>query len=219
MRRAATVLPPNFPTHATPMTRLHIHHALAESSKPTWVRRPLKAKNSGNRNTTTRSSSLSASSCANPFAFGMMQPIRNAPNSAWMPMASVVRLESRSSTSVTATRFWLSPSLFALRPASRWRNGRTSATMTQMYSSASTVVRAASPRLPARAIETTNARMHHAVTSSTAAQVIVTAPTFECSRRRSTRMRASTGNAVMLIAAPMNSVKEVKGTVGAERRG
>ena len=39
--RAATVLPPNLPRHATPTTRPHIPHALAESSRPTWVRRPL----------------------------------------------------------------------------------------------------------------------------------------------------------------------------------
>ena len=61
--------------------------------------------------------------------------------------------------------------------------------------------------------------MHHAVTSSTAAHVIATAPSFECRRRRSTRMRARTGNAVMLMAAPMNRVNELNGTVGGDRRG
>ena len=41
VRRAATVLPPNFPRHATPTTRPHIHQALSESRSPIWVRSPL----------------------------------------------------------------------------------------------------------------------------------------------------------------------------------
>ena len=67
----------------------------------------------------------------------------------------------------------------------------------------------------ARATATTNASMHQAVTSSTAAQVMATAPTWVLCRLRSVRMRASTGNAVMLIAAPMNSATEVKRIAGA----
>ena len=66
----------------------------------------------------------------------------------------------------------------------------------------------------ARAMPTTNASMHHAVTSSTAAQVIAIAPTLVLCRLRSVRMRASTGNAVMLIAAPMNSATDVKRICG-----
>jgi len=73
----------------------------------------------------------------------------------------------------------------------------------------------------ARATPTTNASMHHAVTSSTAAQVIAMAPTLVLCRLRSVRIRASTGNAVMLIAAPMNSVTEENFIAGASlnRRG
>ena len=36
---------------------------------------------------------------------------------------------------------------------------------------------------------------------------------------RSARIRASTGNAVMLMAAPMNSAKLVKATLSSESRG
>jgi hypothetical protein len=47
--------------------------------------------------------------------------------------------------------------------------------------------------------------MHHAVMSSIAAHTIVTAPIRLRSRPRSLMIRASTGNAVTLIAAPVNS--------------
>ena len=57
-------------------------------------------------------------------------------------------------------------------------------------------------RVPARAMPITSASMHQAVTSSTAAQVIVTAPTLVLCRFRSVRMRARTGKAVMLMLAP-----------------
>ena len=51
---------------------------------------------------------------------------------------------------------------------------------------------------------------------ATAAQVIATAPTFVRVRFRSVRIRARTGNAVMLIAAPMNSATDVKRISGVE---
>ena len=63
------------------------------------------------------------------------------------------------------------------------------------------------------------ARMDQPVTSSTAAQAIATVPKRLCSMSRSDRMRASTGNAVMLMAAPMNRAKLIKGTLLSESRG
>ena len=48
--------------------------------------------------------------------------------------------------------------------------------------------------------------------SSTAAHVMVTVPTRVFSRSRSTRMRASTGNAVIDMATPMKSANDVKET-------
>ena len=73
----------------------------------------------------------------------------------------------------------------------------------------------------ANAIQVVDSRAskHHAVTSSIAAQVIASEPAFVCSRARSDRMRASTGNAVMLMAVPINSAKLIKLTLGSERRG
>jgi 1-pyrroline-5-carboxylate dehydrogenase len=56
----------------------------------------------------------------------------------------------------------------------------------------------------------TNARMHQAVTSSTAAQVIAIDPSVVCVSPRSSKIRASTGKAVMLIATPMNNANALK---------
>ena len=54
---------------------------------------------------------------------------------------------------------------------------------------------------------TTSARMVQAVTSPTAAHVMAVVPRCVFAIRRSIRIRASTGNAVMLIAMPMKSAK------------
>ena len=51
----------------------------------------------------------------------------------------------------------------------------------------------------------TNGRMHHAVTSPMAAHTIAMLPAGVRVIPRSFRIRASTGNAVMLIAMPRNS--------------
>ena len=60
---------------------------------------------------------------------------------------------------------------------------------------------------PATATAVASAIRNQAVTSSIAAQASASAPTGRLSIRRSTRMRASTGNAVIDIATPMNSAK------------
>ena len=52
------------------------------------------------------------------------------------------------------------------------------------------------------------------MTSSIAAQASASAPSGRLSIRRSVRMRASTGNAVIDIATPMNSANAVKPSVG-----
>ena len=61
--------------------------------------------------------------------------------------------------------------------------------------------------------------MHHPVTSSTAAQAMATVPRLLFIMSRSIRIRASTGKAVTLIAAPMNNAKLVNDTLLSERRG
>ena len=58
---------------------------------------------------------------------------------------------------------------------------------------------------PAAATAVASAIRNHAVMSSTAAEAKATAPTGRLSIRRSTRIRASTGNAVIDIEIPMNS--------------
>ncbi len=57
---------------------------------------------------------------------------------------------------------------------------------------------------------TTMASTHQAVTSSTAAHVMASAPILVLWRPVSVRMRASTGKAVMAIAAPMKRANPVK---------
>ena len=65
-----------------------------------------------------------------------------------------------------------------------------------------------------RAAATTTASRLHAVTSSTAAHVIAVVPRGVRVRPRSSRIRASTGNAVMLIAMPRKSAKGTNRTPG-----
>ena len=60
-----------------------------------------------------------------------------------------------------------------------------------------------SAAVPATATAVARAIRNQAVTSSIAAQARVSAPTGRLSILRSTRMRASTGNAVIDIATPM----------------
>src|SRR5688572_18488386 len=126
-----------------------------------------------------------------------------------MPIASVVYADASTSRKMTATTFWLSRPWRSYTSSSRRRNGRIRKNMTITYATERAAVVSADFIPVARAIPTTNASMHQAVTSSTAAQVIVTAPTFVLCRLRSVRIRARTGNAVMLIAAPMNSATDV----------
>ena len=90
--------------------------------------------------------------------------------------------------------------------------------MIAMYANASSVVCTA-PSTADCATPTTNANRHQAVTSSIAAQLSATTPSSVFSMLRSVRMRASTGNAVIDIATPMNSAKLVNGTSAVPNRG
>ena len=75
--------------------------------------------------------------------------------------------------------------------------------MTRQNPTARAIVSTTSPNVPATAIVVASAIKNQAVTSSIAALASVSAPTGRLSMRRSTRMRASTGNAVIDIATPM----------------
>src|SRR5687768_9398365 len=96
--------------------------------------------------------------------------------------------------------------------------GRTTKNMTAINVSVISATTNA-PAASAWTTPTTNASRHHAVTSSIAAHVKATAPSFVRVMRRSDRMRASTGNAVIDIAIPRNSAKFVNGTSLVENRG
>ena len=87
-----------------------------------------------------------------------------------------------------------------------------------MNPSAITIV-ATAPAASARATLTTNASMHHAVTSSTAAQVSAIAPMRVLWMPRSVRILASTGNAVTDIETPRKREKQVNGTSLVDRWG
>ena len=82
--------------------------------------------------------------------------------------------------------------------------------MTRQKATASRIVRRRRTPPPAVATAVASAMRNHALTSSIAALASASAPTGRLSIRRSTRMRASTGNAVIDIETPMKSAKAVK---------
>ena len=129
-----------------------------------------------------------------------------------MPIASVMNALASTSRNTMATRFWESRPLRSTMAENRRSTGRTTTSMTATYPTTSATVRPAAPRFAAPTAATTKASRHHAVASSTAAQTIVTAPTFVFSRSRSMRMRARTGKAVIDIDAPMKRAKDTKRT-------
>jgi len=78
--------------------------------------------------TITRSESFSRSSLPRRLSCGIKVPSKKAPNSAWMPIASVSSAEHRSATQITAKEFWFKPCP-SVRRAKRWSNGRTASSM------------------------------------------------------------------------------------------
>ena len=82
--------------------------------------------------------------------------------------------------------------------------------MTPTNTAASAIVRTTSEPDPATATAVASAIRNHAEMSSIAALVSAITPIGCLSIRRSTRMRASTGNAVIDIDTPMNSANAVK---------
>ena len=86
-----------------------------------------------------------------------------------------------------------------------------------MKTVARAIVFTTSPNVPDTAIVVASAIRNHAVTSSIAAHAIASAPTGRLSIRRSARIRASTGNAVIDIDTPMNSANGDELLVRAEQ--
>ena len=131
-----------------------------------------------------------------------------------MPISSVTAADARvSSRTIASTAGPLPP--WRWSASSRRRNGRTARNISPTYAAASPAVTSPGTNPSARPMATTNASMHQAVTSSTAAQVMATAPTLVLCSCRSVRMRASTGKAVTLMDAPMNRATGVKAICGA----
>src|SRR5579862_6831099 len=91
--------------------------------------------------------------------------------------------------------------------AIRDRTRRTGNAMNSVKAVASAMVWTTSANVPATAIVVASAIRNHAVTSSIAAQATVSAPSGRLVIRRSARIRASTGNAVIDIDTPMNRAK------------
>jgi hypothetical protein len=79
--------------------------------------------------------------------------------------------------------------------------------MNSVNATASPIVLSTSPKVPATEIVSARAIKNQAVTSSIAAHAIVSAPTGRVSIRRSDRILASTGKAVIDIATPMKIAK------------
>ena len=205
--RAATAVPPTFPTVATSTTAPHHSQSAALSTSPMRVFMPVAAKKAGRSSTVTGSRSIRSNSRASRPSCGRMAPNRKAPNRAWMPITSVARADSSTprKTSDTAPA-GSGPAPSSNRRASRRASGRTTRSMTATKTSAPPTTRTADPT-SARATPTTPASRHQAITSPAAAAAKASRPTSVQSRPRSPRMRASTGKAVTAIATPRNRAK------------
>ena len=105
--RAAIAEPPNFPIEATPMMARQTSHSAPVETRPISVRMPVKAKNAGNRRTTTMSSRRSVRSRARLESCGMTAPMAKAPKTAWMPMTSVAHDAKSSPTKTRAMTPWV----------------------------------------------------------------------------------------------------------------
>ena len=124
-----------------------------------------------------------------------------------MPNTSVMADEMTNIRKMKPTKVLLMTSLLEYASPIFFRKGRTMANMTMMYVKVSNMVYKAPPNVPAFVMAMTTARRHHAVTSSLAAEAMVRMPIGLRVIFLSWMMRAKTGNAVMLMAMPMNKEK------------
>ena len=91
---------------------------------------------------------------------------------------------------------------------------RTTKAISTQKAMASAIVRTTSTPEPATATAVASAIRNHAEMSSIAALASASTPIGRLSIRRSTRMRASTGKAVIDIDTPMKSANAVKARSG-----
>ena len=87
--RLASSEPPNLQAIATTVSTSVIRSSSERSSSSTFVRRPVKQKNSGSSSRTTKSSIRCVTSSVRPAWRGMTAPITNAPKMSAMPICSV----------------------------------------------------------------------------------------------------------------------------------
>ena len=204
-------MPPNLPTVATTTISPHISHSPPADTRPICVRIPVNAKNAGRSRTVTTSVSFRPMSRASRLSCGITAPSRNAPKTAWMPIASVASAASSTPTMTTAIvprAGGSSPMPADARGHQRPDDERTSRRRTRPPRRSPERRRhlrlgPRRRRTPAgtRRSRRRRPRPPRAVT-----------PSGVRSSPRSVRMRASTGNAVIDIATPMNRAKLVNGT-------
>src|SRR6218665_1638464 len=127
-----------------------------------------------------------------------------------MPITSVIYEELRSVIKKIATTGLLIVSLLEYFSPILFRKGWITFSITITYPTAIRMVNNELRIEPAFTIAITAARMHHAVISSAAAQVITIEPSLVFVNSLSCTIRASTGNAVILIAMPMKSENAIK---------
>ena len=202
--------PPILPTMAMATISPANAHICAPETSPIWVESPTTAKKTGSRNRTVRSSSRSLMWATMVRDRGRIAPNMKAPKMAWIPMASVAHADRNRPTMSADMTAGPSRSRRSCTARTRAASGRTTMTITVTNAIASTTVTIASVTPAEFTMATTTARMHQAVTSSTAAQVIASAPILVRWSPVSVRMRARTGKAVIAIDAPMKRANPVK---------
>ena len=219
-RRPIPAAPPNLPSTAVARTSAKKNHISSPAIEPMLARRPASAKKMGRKNVIVICPSFSVISDTNSWSFGMTAPRMNAPNKACIPNHSVVQAAASTSRRISAvTSSDKTPRRF-LRSTRNPSAGRTARTISTTNKAVPPIVtQTGNVFWPERTMAMTTARIHQAVTSSTAAHEMASAPIFVRNMSRSSRIRANTGKAVMLIAAHMNRVNAVSVTGGPDRRG
>ena len=209
---AANALPKNFPTTATAIINPVIFHKAGSFNKPIWVRKPVNTKNNGNNTIIETSSTFSINIFLNLLFSGIIAPAKKAPNKAWIPINSDAYAEIRRVIKKIATTGLFKLSLVEFKSPTRFRNGRTIFNIIITYKIASPITYKALVKEPAFTIAITTAKIHQAVISSAAAQVMAMVPNFVFCIPRSCTILARTGNAVILMAIPIKSPKEANST-------
>src|ERR1019366_10287797 len=151
---------------------------------------------------------------------GIATPAKKEPKRAWMPIISVTKAQAKRKTTTAAmTPLPGAADSRAAWPSQRGTRGFIQKSITATNSRTRTMVRTAGAKPPALTMATTKASTVQAVTSSVAAHARAVLPKAVLVKPRSSRMRARTGKAVMLIEMPIKSAKARKVVPGTARLG